>query len=173
MARRGRDSTRRGDREDADVLLEGWLLLGNKNAAKESFLQRHGVGSVLSCCEAPREPCSVRMRHIAPMRDVPHEQLEPFLEECLNFLSEAKSRSENSGEKCLLHCYAGTSRSAAIALAYLICREDLSLQNAWELLQQQRPGARPNRGFAQQLIHLERGIHGCSSVTLADMGFDD
>eukprot|EP00434_Breviolum_minutum_P028611 symbB.v1.2.025315.t1/scaffold2450.1/size78879/11 len=40
MARRGRDSTRRGDREDADVLLEGWLLLGNKNAAKESFLQR-------------------------------------------------------------------------------------------------------------------------------------
>lgn len=166
-SRLGRDSSRRGDSNDADVLLEDWLLIGNKNAVEESLLQRHGICAVLSCCERIQLPASTR-NHLAPMRDLPEEELEPFLEDSLKFLCEVKSR----GEKCLIHCYAGTSRSAAIALAYLICRENLPLQRAWELLQRRRPSARPNRGFARQLIDLDRAVHGCSSVTLADLGFD-
>ncbi|CAJ1380380.1 unnamed protein product [Effrenium voratum] len=164
-AARGRDGNRRADAAEADMLLE-WLFLGSKAAAEETFLQRHGIGCVLSCCRAPLLPCPTKQ---LPMQDSPEEQLAPFLEDALGFLSEAKAR----GEKCLVHCSAGSSRSVAIVLAYLILSEKLPLCDALALLRARRPRARPNVGFARQLIDLDRATHGHTSVTLADMGFDD
>ncbi|CAK9115646.1 unnamed protein product [Durusdinium trenchii] len=176
MARPGREGQRRrGDANDADWLLD-WLLIGNKSAADERFLERNGIQSVLSCCERTVKPSRIESALpdsvrtcVLPLRDLPEEQLQPFLQNAWDFLAEAKAQDE----KCLIHLYAGSSRSCAIALSYLIGCEGLPLRDAWERLCERRPGARPNRGFAQQLIDLDRAVHGCTSVTLAEMGFDE
>ena len=46
-------------------------------------------------------------------------------------------------------------RSAAIVLAYLLVREQMALLDAWRLVRGKRKVARPNSGFAAQLIELE------------------
>lgn len=85
------------------------------------------------------------------------EPLRPLLEEALDFLSEAKQR----GDRCLIHCHKGASRSAAVALAYLVCREELSLHDAWD-----GPG-NPCLGsdFGMETIDFqaERPLRGCLS----------
>ncbi len=63
----------------------------------------------------------------------------------------------------------GASRSVAVVLAYLMAREGMALGDAWRLVKQRRPVARPNRGFAEQLIAMDEGRGGGGAgVCLAD-----
>ena len=63
----------------------------------------------------------------------------------------------------------GASRSVAVVLAYLMAREGMALGDAWRLVKQRRPVARPNRGFAEQLIAMGEGHGGGGAgVCLAD-----
>ena len=56
--------------------------------------------------------------------------------------------------KVFVHCQAGASRSAAVALAYLMAEEGLKLSKAVELMRAKREIC-PNDGFIQQLIDFE------------------
>ncbi|CAK0862386.1 unnamed protein product [Prorocentrum cordatum] len=102
------------------------------------------------------------------MRDHPSEDLRAHLPSAFSFLDEAKG----SGGRCVVHCFAGVSRSPAVALAYLVVRERRPLADAWALVRERHTAARPNRGFAEQLVELDRETHGAASATLADFGFD-
>ncbi|CAE7574071.1 PHS1 [Symbiodinium natans] len=132
-----------------------WLLVGGQPAVAEEVLQRHGISCILSCCDRLPLPPWTR-NHRASMRDSAEERLEPFLEEALRFLREAKAAQQ----KCLVACHAGSSRSVTMVLAYLIMEEGMSLHNAWDLVRTQRGSAQPNRSFARQLIELDRAVHG-------------
>ena len=50
---------------------------------------------------------------------------------------------------------AGCSRSVTIALAYIIEKEKISLDEALRRLKETRPSARPNDGFMKQLKQWE------------------
>ena len=51
---------------------------------------------------------------------------------------------------------AGCSRSATMALAYVIQDEKISLKEALTRLRETRPSARPNDGFMKQLEQWEQ-----------------
>lgn len=70
-----------------------------------------------------------------------------YFDECVAFIDDALSR----GEKVLVHCFAGISRSTSIVLAYLIEKYNHSLPDALRIVQEKRPVARPNEGFMLQL----------------------
>ncbi len=53
--------------------------------------------------------------------------------------------------KCLVHCVAGISRSAALCAAYLIRYEAMTSDEAVQHVRVRRKGARPNAGFLTQL----------------------
>ncbi|KAL8427322.1 hypothetical protein Efla_002285 [Eimeria flavescens] len=62
------------------------------------------------------------------------------------------------GHNVFVHCEKGISRSVAVCLAYLIVFEGHSLRSAYHTLRQGRPIARPNIGFIQQLLDLEKRV---------------
>jgi len=59
------------------------------------------------------------------------------------------------GEKVLVHCRMGISRSVSLLIAYLIKYHQLSTQQALKLIRTQRSIANPNPGFLRQLKWYE------------------
>ena len=50
-----------------------------------------------------------------------------------------------------MHCQAGVSRSVSLVIAYLIRKERISYEVAYEKVRERRPVANPNKGFVKQL----------------------
>lgn len=59
---------------------------------------------------------------------------------------------EEKNKKILFHCYAGVSRSATFAIAYLMIIEKISMNNAYNLVKSKRYIIQPNNGFIKALI---------------------
>jgi predicted protein tyrosine phosphatase len=59
---------------------------------------------------------------------------------------------------CLVHCYAGVSRSASVVIAYLMTRYALKAQDAYALVEQRRPCINPNPYFERELFAYEREL---------------
>ena len=54
---------------------------------------------------------------------------------------------KDKNNKVLVHCAAGVSRSGAIVLAYIMYKEKLSFEDAWEYAKQNRRKIYPNLSF--------------------------
>lgn len=59
--------------------------------------------------------------------------------------------------KVLVHCARGISRSATLALAFLMIKERLTLVEAVEVVRRRR-NILPNVGFLNQLCHLDSSL---------------
>jgi hypothetical protein len=73
-----------------------------------------------------------------------------FFAETSSFINEGRMRGG-----CLVHCYAGVSRSATAIIAFLIDTLGLDATAAFEVVKRARPQANPNAGFLQQLKRYE------------------
>jgi len=74
--------------------------------------------------------------------------------------------SKNSS--VLVHCRAGSSRSASVVLAHLVS-SGATLMEAYKAVAAVHP-IKPNRGFTAQLIEFEIGIRGEASVVIDGFG---
>ena len=72
-----------------------------------------------------------------------------------------------NGEKVLVHCYAGMSRSVTIILAYLMKYYNHTLESAHEYVKERKSDISPNFGFMGQLLEFECSLR----PSPADSGF--
>jgi len=70
------------------------------------------------------------------------------------------AQRKQDGQTLLVYSGLGTSRAAAIVLAYLIQAEKLSLKEAWMKLKGCENFVCPNSSFVDQLSEWEQKIHG-------------
>ncbi|KAG7400503.1 hypothetical protein PHYBOEH_005531 [Phytophthora boehmeriae] len=149
-------------RQQQHPLLEGFptaarigdlpLFLGEAGAAQDlAFLETNAIKAVvaLGTGDITAKPCEVLLIDILDMED---ELLLPHFSECLEFLDQHL----NAPVATLVHCVYGQSRSAAICVAYLMQKRNLTLLEAYDVVQRARPCIFINPGFLRQLELFER-----------------
>lgn len=95
--------------------------------------------------------------HQVDLEDRLSERLFPMLDDAFKFIEQARTE-QSPASKLLIHCVLGKSRSASVAIAYLVKHHNMTLRDAYRHVLERRRGVvliRPNRSFVQQLMEWE------------------
>eukprot|EP00037_Helgoeca_nana_P024890 m.267078 g.267078 ORF g.267078 m.267078 type:complete len:359 (-) comp26778_c0_seq1:9284-10360(-) len=140
----------------APSVIEAYLIIGSKrDAADRDVLHSYGVTHVLNA--TPDCPCHFHDELLylrLSIKDCWNQNLPSHFDEAFGFIDSAKE----SGGKVMIHCTAGISRSAAIAIAYLMSAKRMSVTDAYGYVKSKRPVISPNLDFMGELQHFERTL---------------
>ncbi|KAF3938799.1 hypothetical protein ABW19_dt0203364 [Dactylella cylindrospora] len=92
--------------------------------------------------------------------DLPDSKLLEELHHGVEFIDRALNPKEGLEDgkpnAILVHCLQGMSRSCSFVVAYLVWKNNISVGQALEMVQEKRKKARPNAGFYKQLLEWQR-----------------
>jgi len=132
---------------------EGQLFFGSEiNAMDADTIGRQGITRILNLAgsysgEFLKDDQSIIYKSMT-IEDTPEAVLP--IEEAVSFIEE----SIRAGEKILVHCIEGKSRSGSILIAYFIKKYGWDYHQALNHLSKQRRAV-PNEGFLQQLLNYQ------------------
>lgn len=135
-------------RVDGNVWVGGYLA-----AADPDFVRKRGFTRIVKMIADDPTYKGGYHRHagvkyfVAAAEDVPTYDIRNDMVEAVKFIREGVA----AGEKVLVHCHAGISRSVTVVLAYLMICRDCNLDTALAIVTSARPIARPNLGFMAHL----------------------
>ena len=137
---------------DMDEIIEN-LYLGNLSGARNiEKLKKQGIKKVLSLLEKYFWPVYNESDNIIHkpiiISDFYKENIIKYFGECLNFIK--------GDDKVLVHCAAGSSRSATFVIAYIMRNKKMSFKEALEFVKNKRSVISPNPGFKDQLQLFEK-----------------
>ena len=146
-----------------DEIVDGQLFLGGKRgAANLEALQFRGVTHVVNCTSAINEgaledfhPDSFEYYRL-PLVDRPQSPLLPLLPAALDWATEAIV----GGGVVYAYCNAGSSRSGAFAVAFVMQALRLPYVDAIAAVCARRPAVRPNAGFRAHLRAFQQSLDG-------------
>nr|XP_020469077.1 dual specificity protein phosphatase 16 [Monopterus albus] len=133
------------------------LYLGcQRDVLNKDLMQQNDIAYVLNASNTCPKPDFIPESHFlrVPVNDSFCEKILPWLDRSVEFIEKAKA----SNARVLVHCLAGISRSATIAIAYIMKRMDMSLDEAYRFVKEKRPTISPNFNFLGQLLDFERKI---------------
>ncbi|KAL6755208.1 protein-tyrosine phosphatase-like protein, partial [Haematococcus lacustris] len=135
--------------DDPDPVAEH-VYLGGENSQRGALALN--ITHVVQAAEELTPHFPDRFNYLRlPLADLEEQDLITHLPACIHFIEEALA----AGGRVLLHCAAGVSRSAALALAWLMWRHHLSFPAALTQLRSARPCVNPHPGFCLQLRLFE------------------
>ncbi|XP_066231338.1 dual specificity protein phosphatase 8 [Saccopteryx leptura] len=133
------------------------LYLGSqKDVLNKDLMTQNGISYVLNAsnsCPKPDFICESHFMRI-PINDNYCERLLPWLDKSIEFIDKAKL----SSCQVIVHCLAGISRSATIAIAYIMKTMGMSSDDAYRFVKDRRPSISPNFNFLGQLLEYERSL---------------
>ena len=138
------------DLNDMDQIIET-IWLGNLNSALNiNNLKKEGIKKILTISDSPpkiNDENSFFIKKMIKISDFPNRNIIKYFGECLNFM--------DWEEKTLVHCKIGTSRSATIVIAYLMWKQKMKYDDAYNFVKIKRKRIGPNSGFKEQLKIFE------------------
>lgn len=116
------------------------------------FISDHKITHILTVANDidPEYPSNCKYK-IVNIDDWHEEDLSQHFHDCFAFIDDGVK----AGGSVLVHCLAGISRSPAIVIGYLMYKDGLSLDQAYNVVKDKRPLIGPNSGFLDQLTQLE------------------
>ncbi|XP_065364570.1 dual specificity protein phosphatase MPK-4 [Calliphora vicina] len=132
--------------------IECGLYLGNLTAATNmETLRSFNITYILTLDSVPLPKhiteasfLTTKFIHIS---DMPKEDILHHLNTCVDFITSALSK----GNKILVHCYFGVSRSSTAVIAYIMKHHNMEYQAAYDYVKSKRRFVQPNIGFTAQL----------------------
>ncbi|KAM6926362.1 dual specificity protein phosphatase 8 isoform 1-T1 [Lycodopsis pacificus] len=140
------------------------LYLGSqKDVLNKDLMAQNGITYVLNASNTCPKPDFISESHFMriPVNDNYCEKLLPWLEKTNEFIDKAKV----SNCRVIVHCLAGISRSATIAIAYIMKTMGLSSDDAYRFVKDRRPSISPNFNFLGQLLEFEKGLRLLQALT--------
>ena len=135
------------------------IYVGNYRFALDAeLLIKEGITYILNCANGLKnfyENDNIFKYLYFPLYDSESQKLDKYLEETNKFIKEG---SEN-GNKILIHCGAGVSRSPTLCLMYMIIEKNYKYSDAYVLMKQRRKCVIPNMGFRKLLEQKSYEIH--------------
>ncbi|CAH1799941.1 unnamed protein product [Owenia fusiformis] len=134
-----------------------FLYLGSQvDALNQDNIQMNDITWILNVSNTCPKPAFIQDAHFyrIPINDNYSDKLIPHLKKAFHFLD--KVRDANG---CvLIHCLAGISRSATLAIAYIMYHLKLSSEEAYRYVKDKRPTISPNFNFLGQLLEFENQL---------------
>ncbi|XP_077424392.1 dual specificity protein phosphatase 8 isoform X1 [Vanacampus margaritifer] len=140
------------------------LYLGSqKDVLNKDLMAQNGITYVLNASNTCPKPDFISESHFMriPVNDNYCEKLLPWLDKTNDFIDKAKV----SNCRVIVHCLAGISRSATIAIAYIMKTMGLSSDDAYRFVKDRRPSISPNFNFLGQLLEFEKGLRLLQALT--------
>eukprot|EP01095_Lingulamoeba_sp_RSL-Kostka_P006611 TRINITY_DN2081_c1_g1_i2.p1 TRINITY_DN2081_c1_g1~~TRINITY_DN2081_c1_g1_i2.p1 ORF type:complete len:203 (-),score=68.25 TRINITY_DN2081_c1_g1_i2:25-633(-) len=130
-------------------VIENILYVGSQDATRNyDELKAKNVTHILSLVEGISQAYPNEFTYkTVPILDIPETTITDYIEECFEFINEAR----DNNAACLVHCNAGVSRSCSICIAYLMNENKIDYQTAYQIVKDNRPACRPNDGFKATL----------------------
>ncbi|KAG8347652.1 putative dual specificity protein phosphatase [Trypanosoma vivax] len=123
-----------------------------RSAQSQKVYQRLGIENLLTVGRGLVPVPPVGGRHLTiSLDDIEEADIQCTFEEAINFIDESVTNAKG----CLVHCFAGLSRSATTVIAYLMMRQGMRVHEAYSVTKQGRPSIFPNKGFLKQLFELD------------------
>lgn len=132
------------------------IYVGSEAAARDkNLLRRMGITHIVNANIGTPNYWEGEIEYLkVNVRDDRNERIDERLEITNGFIRDAL----RNGGKVAVLCRQGVSRSATIAIAYVMVSEGWSLDEAMRRLRTVRPIVAPNSGFIESLERLERRL---------------
>jgi Dual specificity phosphatase, catalytic domain len=132
-------------------IIDNRLFLGSQDSVTEAVRVEFGITHILSVgIPAPQRLDHVVNRFIECL-DLPETEFLAVLDQAIAFI--------DAGDKVLVHCNAGVSRSSSVVIGFLILRMGMTYDEAYGRVKAKRPCIQPNAGFVAQLKQLSLVSH--------------
>ena len=139
-----------------ELFVSGWLVAEDWDQL-DSRKITHVVNTACSVSKCPFQ--NEIMYLPLSIEDNRTEDIIAYVYPCIEFIESAIS----AGNRVLIHCMEGVSRSCSIAIAYLMWKRNLRYVEAQDLVQAARPVCQPNPNFMCQLLDFEKRLANTSS----------
>ena len=133
-------------------IIPNFLYISSYNATKnKALLEKNKITHIINCaadfCENVFESENKYTYLSFYLKDHVSENIECIFYECIKFIDNVKDK----GGRVLVHCIQGISRSVTLVMAYLIYKNKLTYDKAFNIVQSKREISSPNFGFSIQL----------------------
>ena len=136
---------------DPAMIIPGLYVASQTGVKSLSMLKKIEATHIVNCAKEIRCFYPKEFEYL-------HLDLEDDADETLDFEKVVEFMRNSllaSNGVCVCHCQAGISRSVSYCVAYLMIERQMSLRDAFFLVNSVRPQAGPNVGYWEQLVQLE------------------
>jgi protein-tyrosine phosphatase len=141
--------------------ISDWLFITNAQTidfTTEDKLKEFGIEAIINCASECNDPnIKLPYLHLNLTDDGKHCLSENIVKQVLDFVKRYN--------KVVVFCYAGISRSVAVAMSLIMYKQKLSYESALKQVRKVRPQADPSIPFVNFLLHWQR-IHNLATPTL-------